>query len=132
MEQRRGWRIAYWVLLAIFLLTAALNLLHVRAGFLTSHAADLFLPPWLYVVMRFFPAQRGWLGAIHRWFGQSPARAAGGLFVASALTELSQIAWPHGLFAGTFDPLDLVAYAVGLLVCFVVDERQRRAALSRP
>ena len=132
MDLRRRWRIAYWVLLAIFVLTAALNLLHVRAGFLTSHAADLFLPPWLYVVVRFFPAQRGWLAAVHRWLGRSPARAAGSLFVASALTELSQIAWPRGLFAGVFDPLDLLAFAIGLVVCFIVDERQQRAALSRP
>jgi hypothetical protein len=43
-------------------------------------------------------------------------------FLASAATEVSQIAWAHGLFAGRFDPWDLAAYAPGLLVAYVVDK----------
>jgi hypothetical protein len=46
------WRIVYWALLAAFLLAAALNMLHVRAGFLTNYLADLVVPAWLYVNVR--------------------------------------------------------------------------------
>lgn len=46
--KRRGWVVAYWVLFVAFLGTAALNMLHVRGGFLTNHTADLVVPAWLY------------------------------------------------------------------------------------
>lgn len=38
------------------------------------------------------------------------------------MTELSQYFWPHGIFAGTFDPFDILAYAVGVGVCFLFDK----------
>src|SRR5512147_1444692 len=116
MKIRMSWRVAYWLLLVIFIATAALNMQHVRAGFLTDHAADLFLPPWMYVVLRHFPGRRFAANPVSRWLGRSPALAAGSLFVTSALTELSQLYWPKGLFRGTFDPLDIIAYGSGLLV----------------
>jgi hypothetical protein len=53
------------MLFVAFLMTAALNMLRLRGGFVTNHMADLVVPAWLYV-------------------------AAGSLFVASALTEVSQ------------------------------------------
>ena len=49
------------------------------------------------------------------------------LFGGSALTEVSQIWWPRGFFAGTYDPYDLMAYAVGLGVCYVLE----RVSISR-
>jgi hypothetical protein len=109
----------------MFVLTAVLNLLHVRAGFLTSYAADLLLPPWLYVVLRGLAGTRPSRLPLAQWLGSTPERAAAGLFVASTLSEASQIFWPRGLFAGTFDPLDIVAYAAGLLACYGIDRRGR-------
>lgn len=120
----RGWRLAYWLLLAMFVLTAALNLLEVRGGFLTNHAADLLLPPWLFIVLRGLAGTRPSRFGFLRWLGSTPELAAGALFIASAATELSQRAWPHGWFAGTFDPLDIVAFAVGLLICYGFDKRR--------
>ena len=114
------WKTAWWILSAVFVLTAALNLLHVRAGFLTSHAADLCVPAWLYIHLRGLggkPPRMPWL----RFLGRTPERAAAFLFLASAGTEISQRFWPGGPFSGTFDPLDLVAYAAGLLACYVPD-----------
>ena len=35
-----------------------------------------------------------------------------------AVTEVSQRYWPHGVFPGRFDVLDVVAYAVGLAACY--------------
>jgi len=120
-SQRARWRTAYRVLLVLFLLTASLNLLHVRAGFLTNHAADLFLPPWLYIVLRGLAGTPPSWNPLLRWLGRSPALAAGSLFVGCVLSEVSQRYWPKGLFAGTFDPLDIVAYGTGLLVCYLKD-----------
>ena len=107
----------------VFVATAALNMLQVRAGFLTSYAADLFLPPWLYIVLRGLAGHRGLRNPLFEWLGSSPALAAGSLFIGSVITELSQIRWPKGAFAGTFDPLDIVAYGTGLLVCYLIDSR---------
>jgi hypothetical protein len=129
---RPSWRVAYWLLFAMFIVTAALNMLHVRAGFLTNYAADLFLPPWLYIVLRGLAGYRGLRKRLFDWLGGSPALTAGSLFVGSAATEVSQVFWPRGVFAGTFDPLDLAAYAAGLLVCYLIDTRQIRRALPIP
>jgi hypothetical protein len=118
-----AWRVIYWTLIAAFLLTAALNMLHVRAGFLTNYLADLTVPALLYVVSRRLVSGKLWLlPRLMRWIGRTPARAAAVFFLASAATEMSQIFWPRGVFAGRFDPWDLVAYSAGLLTCYVLDK----------
>src|SRR5262245_55861174 len=119
----RKWRAAYWVLFAIFMTTAALNMTKVHAGFLTNYASDLFVPPWLYIVVRRLAHRGQSVSLLHRWFGPTPERAAIGLFIASAATEVSQIYWPHGVFRGVFDPFDLLAYAVGLGACYIFERR---------
>jgi hypothetical protein len=122
-----GWALAYWMLMTAFIMTAALNLLHVRGGFLTSHLADLTVPALLYVISRgLVPARRPPLPSrrLMQWIGRTPERAASVFFVASAVSEVSQIYWPRGVFAGRFDPWDLLAYAVGLSVCYTCDRLQ--------
>lgn len=121
--------VVYWALMAAFLLTAALNMLHVRAGFLTSYLADLTVPALLYVISR--GLGRGKSLSRHglmRWIGRTPRRAAAVFFLASAATEVSQIFWPRGLFAGRFDLWDIVAYGVGLLMCYFFDNRSEGQA----
>ena len=130
-----AWRVIYWMLMAAFLLTAALNMLHVRAGFLTNYLADLTLPALLYVLSRGLVSdKRSFVrGGLMQWIGRTPARAAGVFFLASLATELSQIFSPRGFFPGRFDPWDIVAYGVGLLTCYVFDklsEAQRRVATA--
>jgi hypothetical protein len=120
-----------------FLLTAALNLLHIRAGFLTNYLADLTVPALLYVLSRgLVPSkQRGFpfLFRPMRWLGRTPERAACFFFLASTATEASQIYWPHGFFAGRYDPWDIVAYGAGLSACYCFDRLQqaRQAASQR-
>jgi hypothetical protein len=58
--------------------------------------------------------------------------AALALFAASALTEISQLGWPRGVFPGTFDALDLLAYASGLAVCYGIDKSWPRSSASSP
>ena len=119
-----SWKAAYFGLTAAFLLTAALNLLHVRGGFLTNHLADLVVPAWLYLAARGLGVARA--TTIPRWLFTTPERAAAVLFTASAATELSQKLWPGGPFSGRYDPLDLVAYGLGLLACYASEKRWGR------
>jgi hypothetical protein len=124
---RQGWLIAYYALLIAFIGTAALNMLHLRAGFLTNHAADLVVPAWLYIVIRGLHSSRGRVTTVQRTLGRTPEIAALSLFIGSALTEVSQRYWPHGLFAGRFDMNDILAYACGLAACYVADRMTLRA-----
>jgi len=122
LNQRR-WLVVYWALFVAFLVTAALNMLHVRAGFLTNHTADVVVPAWLYVTSRGLYSVHGRRTFIQATLGRTPEMAALTLFVASALTEVSQFYWPRGMFPGRFDVLDLLAYAAGLAACYLADKR---------
>src|SRR5438067_8087768 len=119
---RKHWLLAYYLLFAAMLGTAALNMLRVRGGFLTNHAADLVVPAWLYVATRALHSRRGRETRIQRTIGRTPEIAALSLFGASTLTEVSQRYWPHGIFAGRFDPLDVLAYACAVGACYVADK----------
>ena len=129
-----GWTLAYWFLMASFLLTAALNLLHVRAGFLTSYLADLTVPALLYVLTRgLVPGTGIRPRVLMRIVGRTPESAATVLFLSSTATELSQVIWPRGFFAGRFDLWDIVSYGTGLMVCYgfdKLDHTQRRQAAA--
>ena len=117
---RRSWRLGFWLLFVIWIGCGVLVMRGLRAGFLTNYGADLAQPAWLYISVRSLdnPRRRGLL---RHTIGTSPLVAALTLFVASTLTEISQYFWPHGLFRGTFDPLDIVAYGLGLSVCYFCD-----------
>lgn len=116
-----GWRVAYWTLLTIWSLDAALVMMRIRGGLFTSYAADLTVPAFLYIVVRGLqrPASPH---LITRLFGGSPELAASVVFGGSALTEISQFYWPKGIFAGRFDPKDIAAYLVGVGVCYALDK----------
>jgi hypothetical protein len=116
-SMRTGWKIVYWTLFAAFLVTAALNMLHVHAGFLTNYLADITGPAWLYVGFRGLDGHPPRLFA--STLGRTPEIAALSLFAASAATEVSQLFWPHGIFSGHYDPLDILAYAVGISACYL-------------
>ena len=117
----RPWKVAYWALWAAFIATAALNMLHVRAGFMTNHAADIVVPALLYVMVRGLAERNPRATLIRRWFGATPGRAGAALFLASAATEVCQYFWPTGIFRGRFDPWDLVAFGAGLAGCYLCD-----------
>ncbi len=125
MSQRR-WLVVHRALFVAFLGTAALNMLQVRGGFFTNHAADLVAPAWLYVAFRGLYSEHGRRTLLQRVLGRTPEIAALSLFGASTLTEISQFHWPLGLFPGRFDPWDIVAYALGLAACYVADKRSAK------
>ena len=121
--KQRGWLVLYRTLSVVFLVTAALNMLRLRGGFLTNHAADLVVPAWMFVASRGLHSTRGRQTFIQRTLGRTPERAALVLFLASTLTEVSQYYAPRGFFPGRFDMLDILSYAAGLALCYVLDKR---------
>ena len=118
-----GWKIAFWILLICWVVGAALSMAKVRGGFLTSYLADLTFPPYFYIALRGKGFNRPLVIKPIRRFGQTPLRAALSIFAVGAVAEISSYFWPHGPFGGTFDPLDIVAYAVGLIACYLFDQR---------
>lgn len=117
-----AWTAVEWGLFATWVADAALVMAHKRVPFLTSHAADLAIPAWLYVTTR--SRTRGSSAAWRRALAAAhPLILASTLFVASAATEVSQYFWPHGAFRGVFDPLDIAAYATGLAIASLADLR---------
>ena len=119
---RRGYRLAVNVLAAVaFIGIGGLQMYGVDAGPITSYGADLLAPPILYFAFR-----EGYR------FGRPATvwrlRPLGGLlvvFTGCAVWEWSQRynlrGTPLAIAAGTFDWLDLGAYAFGLLVCYGLD-----------
>ena len=105
------WRAAYWLLLAIWVTAGALVMMKRRGGWLTSYGDDLALPAWLYILARNLHGGR--VGLLQRTIGRTPEIACAAIMLASVGTEISQYFWPHGLFHGTYDPLDIAAYVVG-------------------
>lgn len=106
------------------------NAVHLSGSLFTSYGADLTFPAWFYIQLR----RRPWrmLRSV-RWFGSSPELAAGSIFAVGLLSELGQFYWPKGIFRGTFDALDIVAYAVSLFVCYAAERHEvRRAAEAVP
>jgi len=61
--------------------------------------------------------------AVRRFLGRTPELAAGVIFLASTMTEISQYFRPKGIFPGTFDLLDILAYATGIGICYLFDRR---------
>ena len=119
------WRIAWWSLFVVWMACGALNIYQIRVGILTSYGADLAIPAWLYIAARALDNPQRQT-ALRRSIGRTPERAAGTLFLASTMTEVTQRFWPRGLFPGTFDLLDILAYAAGLAVCYMLDKRSPR------
>lgn len=115
------WRLASWLLFAAFLVTAALNMAGVSAGFATNYLADLVGPAWLYVNFRGLASPGHGYSLLRNVLGASPERTAAILFVASTGTEITQRYWPTGIFRGHFDPLDIAAFGLGLLPVYLAD-----------
>jgi hypothetical protein len=129
--QRTGWVVAYWALLAGWVLAAVLNMARARGGFLTNYMADLANPPWLYIGFRGLQSSEGRSRFLLQWFGRTPERTAISIFLVGAAAEVSQRYWPKGIFAGTYDPWDILAYAVGLGVCYGCERWQTHISQTK-
>jgi hypothetical protein len=123
---RSHWRITFWILLILWILGAALSMNRINGGVLTDYLADLAFPPWFYIYIRGYSSKRGnipKLVLVGTWFGQSSERASISIFLVGMLAEFKTLFWPGGPITGTYDPIDILAYATGLFLCYVFDKR---------
>ena len=116
------WSVALIVLFFAFSTAAALNFLRVSGGFLTNYCADITGPAYLYIIYRELYQLKRSNNSITRFIGSTPETCALVMFTGSTFTEISQYYWPHGIFNGYFDPLDILAFAVGVGACYAFDK----------
>lgn len=119
------WTITYWTLFICWLIGAILVMNHFHAGFFTNYLADLTFPAWFYIFIRGLTKNTKILPSlllVGDWFGKTPERASISIFIVGTISELKTIFWPHGILTGTFDLLDILAYAFGLSVCYFLDK----------
>ena len=100
-------RVESLLLFMLWVIVAVLDMKRIRLGPITSYGADVFMPAWLYVV-----AVQG--KTLFRFFGLGPGRPA----AVAGVVFGSCVAWEMGqrihCIPGVYDPLDIVAYAVGV------------------
>ena len=97
--------------------------LGLNGGFITNYGADFLAPPILYFSFRegYHRPRSGrvWrLGPV-----ASLLTVLGGCTTWEWSQRFDFSGTPLAITAGTFDPFDLLAYAVGLLACYYVDVR---------
>ena len=104
----------------------ALQMYHVRGGWVTSYGADLFGPAWMYWMKRGTGPGR----LYRKWIGPerpSPAKVAIVIFLLCLAWEVSQLFdWsgtPLAITHGRFDAWDIASYAVSLALCYLIDLR---------
>lgn len=96
-----------------------------NGGFLTNYLSDVAFPPWFYIYIRGLRTDGKELPNLvlfKNWFGLTPERAALSIFIVGALSEFKTMIWPTGPITGTYDPYDILAYAIGILICYLVDK----------
>lgn len=103
---------------AVFVGIGGLQMYRINAGFLTNYGADLLAPPYLYLVLRGGRLRLGSLTAL--------AVVLGGCFLWEWMQRYDLAGTPLGITRGSFDPLDLLAYTLGLLLSYIVDIRWLR------
>lgn len=103
---------------AVFVGIGGLQMSRVSAGFLTNYGADLLAPPYLYLALRGGRLRLRPLTAL--------TAVLGGCFLWEWLQRYDLAGTPLAITRGRFDPLDLLAYTLGLLVVYVVDIRWLR------
>lgn len=107
-------RVFYVTTMTIARGLGALQMFHIRGGFMTNYGADLVGTAWLYAMFR-----QG-RTVIRPGRVMSPGRTTAFIFIACAASELAQ---KLRLFPGVFDPLDFFAYAASVLACYALDRR---------
>jgi hypothetical protein len=105
------------------LVVAFLQSNHIRFGVLTSYGADIACPAYLYLISR----RRG-KSPFTFLRPATPGMAAGCVFALSVAWEIGQ---KVRLVPGVYDPLDIVAYGVGVAVPFLIERWLSDPSLSR-
>ena len=99
----------------------------VKGGFLTNYLSDLTFPAWFYIYIRGLSVDDNRLPRLlifKDWCGTTPQRALISILVVGIISEAKTFYWPTGIITGTFDFMDILAYTVGLLICYYFDTRE--------
>jgi hypothetical protein len=122
--QKKYWTIAWWLLLLCWVTGALLFMTRINGRFFTNYLADLTFPAWFYIHIRGLTTHDNIppkLLIVKDWFGLSPKRALISIFTVGLISEAATYFWPKGIISGTFDYVDLLAYAAGLFPCYYFD-----------
>jgi len=98
---------------AVFVGIGGLQMYRVNAGVLTNYGADLFAPPYLYVMLRDGRLRLRSLTAL--------SMVLGGCYLWESMQRYDLAGTPFAITRGSFDPFDLLAYTVGLTGIYVAD-----------
>lgn len=131
--RKTSWTIAYWILLISWVTGAALFMARVKGGFFTNYLSDLTFPAWFYIHIRGLAASDNKLPHLlifKDWFGATPTRALISILLVGSISEVKTLYWPTGVISGTFDYLDILAYALGLLLCYYFDTKNNQSKTS--
>jgi hypothetical protein len=109
---------------------AALQMAHIRAGLVTSAGADVLCPALLYIVTRRDQTLLRRVLPLHL----GPDQAAALNLIACYAWEFCQRydlrGTPLFFTHGTFDPMDLLAYTVGVAAVYLPDRLIHRPAVE--
>jgi hypothetical protein len=100
------------VVFVLMLGVAWLQMKHVDAGWLTSYGADVLSPAYLWWGLRRVRFPHTPLGAV-----QAAVLVGAGCFAWEISQRFDLSGTPLAIAEGTFDPWDLVVYAVTLVLC---------------
>ena len=98
---------------AVFVGIGGLQMYRVNAGLLTNYGADLLAPPYMYLMLRG--------GRFHLRSLTAFTAVLGACFLWEWLQRYDLSGTPLAITRGRFDPFDLLAYTLGLLVIYVID-----------
>ena len=121
---RRSYRIALNSLAVVaFVGIGGMQMLGINGGLITSYGADLLAPPILYFAFR-----EGYrMPRSRRIWRLTPMASLLAVLSGCAAWEWSQrfdfTGTPLAITAGVFDPIDLLAYMLGLVACYTIDRR---------
>jgi hypothetical protein len=99
----------------------------IKGGFVTNYLSDLTFPPWFYIYLRGLTNnnKKPQLILFKDWFGALPERALVSILTVGIISELKTLILPCGIISGTFDFMDILAYAIGLVICYYFDKRKQ-------
>lgn len=121
MTSRTFARVLNFLALLTFVGIGGLQMYRVDLGWVTSYGADILLPALLYFWFRQGTTIVNW----NRLLGARPAFFL--VLSACAMWEWSQAynfeGTPLAIAGGTFDPMDFVAYLLGLIAAVAVEAR---------
>lgn len=128
---KKYWIYLYWILLAGWVTGAALFMARINGGFLTDYLTDIAFPAWFYIHIRGLWTKDRKIPQVIMfgdWFGIVPERALISILLVGIITEFKTLYLPKGIITGTFDPFDILAYAIGLLICYYLDKKEIQSA----